>query len=216
MYDVYLMCSALYNFYWMSDFFHKTIETKVNNIYAQECEILFWLSGVIVGLIQFVMWVCCCFIYLCSITSFNYFLSDDLLLHWILSCPAFLLHRGLSFCAPDFFPSGRLLLLSLYIHKVHMGGYLTSPASILGRLCVPDPQEWGSLSLPALPLSVHSLEHRQVLCLSPKWQWQEYSNLHRVLGMSEFPAPSQWQQNLATYLCRVQDVWISCPSFRSG
>lgn len=44
-----------------------------------------------------------------------------MVLPWILSCPALLLHKGFSFCASDFFPSGRLLLLSLYIHKGHVG-----------------------------------------------------------------------------------------------
>lgn len=44
-----------------------------------------------------------------------------MVLPWILSCPALLLHKGVSFCASDFFPSGRLLLLSLCIHKAHVG-----------------------------------------------------------------------------------------------
>lgn len=43
-----------------------------------------------------------------------------MVLPWILSCPALLLHKGFSFCASDF-SSGRLLLLSLYIHKAHVG-----------------------------------------------------------------------------------------------
>lgn len=33
------------------------------------------------------------------------------------------------------------------------GRVLTSPASLVSGLCVLDPQEWGSLSIPALPLS---------------------------------------------------------------
>ena len=37
------------------------------------------------------------------------------------------------------------------------GRVLTSPASLVGRLCVVDPQESGSLSIPALPLANNSV-----------------------------------------------------------
>ena len=48
------------------------------------------------------------------------FLKCCCVLPWILSCPVLLLHKGVSFCAFDFFPSGRLLPLSLYIHKAQV------------------------------------------------------------------------------------------------
>src|SRR3712207_7634485 len=46
------------------------------------------------------------------------------------SCPAFLHLRGISFCAPVPFPSGRLLLLSLYMDEAHMDRDFLLPVSV--------------------------------------------------------------------------------------
>lgn len=136
----------------------------------------------------------------------------------------------LCFCTTERFPfvvlsptSGRLFLLSLYIHKAHMGaGFLPSPASILGRFSVPDPQKQGSLNNLTIALSnnsalytVQDLKTKLGFMFLSLWQQQESSSLCCVLGMSEFPAPLQWKQSHVTYLCRFQDGQISQSSSSS-